>query len=243
MHPTLESLFDLHVAAAYDKQEFLRSLVGDRAWGYHVGGGSADFGAGRCWRAQILGTESVEEGTWSWAWGSRTGRVPGELLIAAEKMRRIGFEMGLPQFTRPQVPLEEMNGETAGILASGVLGGNAYARGEFDGGAMYVLIDDANYPPHIVDPMQRVGERFPRLIRKFSCHHRRALRGYLQYYNLAWREEELRIIAEGSNGVIEARFDYLGRMKEFARPVDVDRTWGHQWTGREQFGQSGYDVA
>jgi hypothetical protein len=147
------------------------------------------------------------------------------LLIAAEKMRRVGFEMGLPQFTRPQVSLTEMSGETAGILASGALGGNAYARGEFEGGAMYVLIDDPDYPPHIVDPVARIGELFPKVVRNFSCHHRRALRGYLQYYNLAWREEELRIVAEGSGGTLEANFDYLGRMKAFGKAGEMDLSW------------------
>lgn len=225
---TFDTLFDRHAVASFDKQAFFEELIGgpDVAWNLDLPEGVVRFESGLAFPGQLLGTEMGD--TWRWAWAAaEDSEIPDSLLGSARALRKLGEAMGIEELTRPELSVLEVNGTLASLLAVGMLGANAYARGAFDGGAVYALVASPRFPANVVDPLSRVSEIFPRAARELAFNHRRGFLTYLEHYSLAYRQDESRPEAlvyevnghDGEAGVT-ATFSHLGRLTAFQGTVD-----------------------
>ena len=213
MSPAVRELFEMHVAASYDKQLFLADLVGNNQWRFEMSQGVITFGPKFTWKVQILGSQANATNTWLWAWANEASNIPSPLLRAAEQMRKLGNERSLRELSLPQFPLTEMDGALATVIASGVCQARAWYRGPYPGGAAFFLIDDPEYPRFIVDPAVRIPIVFPQVISAYEVNHRRAFAGYVSYYRLESHADGPGIIAGDSSGPqIRAEFDTHGRL-------------------------------
>ena len=158
--------------------------MADRHGPFDVPTGTLSFGTTHRWHAQILGTESHETNTWLWAWANTGSNLPFALIQASLQMKQLGEQQQIPELTEPQIPLtDEINGHVLSMIASGVCDADAYYRGPYDGGAAFLLIKDAKFPPSKEPPLARLAHFFPQAISAFSIpDHRLALTSYLDQY-------------------------------------------------------------
>ena len=87
---TVSSLLTHHVASSLSKQHALDEFIGDHRWELDLEQGTVDFGEGRRFPVQILGTQSEIANTWLWAWDNRASDIPPQLLMAAHQLRTLG---------------------------------------------------------------------------------------------------------------------------------------------------------
>jgi hypothetical protein len=157
----MSSLLDLlyeHACVSYEKQEALERLIGDRPWTFELAKGSLSFGPDLSFAVQVLGTESAKRRTWLWSWANQISPVPEKLLDSALRLRELGRREAIPQLTTPEVPLSEIDGHHLSLVASGLLSASAYYRGPYEGGAVFLLIQDpriARQRPTKVKEMER----------------------------------------------------------------------------------------
>src|SRR5689334_8151902 len=126
MQPELEYLFVHSVAAAFDKQLYLADIIGDLDWHFDLASGRLAFGQHLHWQTQLLGTESEDTGTWLWAWANPTSDMPEPLLTMARRLRGIGAENHIVEFTEAQSSLDDIDGHTLALVASVVCEADAY---------------------------------------------------------------------------------------------------------------------
>jgi hypothetical protein len=80
------------------------------------------------------------------------------MLKASEAMRAFGQKHGIREFTQASFPLsDQVNGHVLSMIASGLSNGDAYYRGPYDGGALFMLIRDDRYPHQTINPANRVA--------------------------------------------------------------------------------------
>ncbi len=200
------------VAVAFEKQLHLADVVGNRPWNFSMDTGRLDFGHEYSFNVQLLGTEGDAAGTWLWAWANEASGIPAPLLRSANQLRQYGEHNRVDDLVNAEIPLDEThNGHYFSLLASGLLNANGYYRGPYQGGALFMLIEDSQFPADTRDPVQRVVFTFPQLINGITVpDHRRAFVAYAEARLPVVEDDPSSNIvkAQAANGqTIEAEFD------------------------------------
>jgi hypothetical protein len=214
MHPIMDALFLKHVASSLDKQLRLQDLIGeDTRWQSDLETGTLSFGGGHTFAIQVLGSESELDGTWLWSWANAESNLPGHLVEAANALKSFGEKKQVPELTQPSLPIGELDGHKLSMIASGACHSNAYYRGPYDGGAIFLLIKDASFPSRDKDVLWNIARTFTQVVANFPVNHRKAFVEYLRYYELEGEGEGSSIGVHDSEGrMLVARFDDAGRL-------------------------------
>ena len=206
-----------YIAIAYEKQLFLASILGDdHRFDFNMNAGTMTFNNKDAYSIQILGTEAHDAQTWLWGWANAASGIPEKLLQSGMQLKAYGEEHSMDALTRAEIPLDAAhNGHAFSLFASGILKVPAYYSAGYDGGALYVLIDDPTFPTDERDPMQRIATTFPQLIAGMTLANQYlAFKGYLRAHNIAIQSEsESEIVAKATNGqTLTAEFDEHHRL-------------------------------
>jgi hypothetical protein len=145
---------------SYDQQQFFINCINGRNWNFDLASGLLSFGYEFCWKTHLLGTESVISNSWLWTWANTSSNIPAHLLVASLALKAYGEQNGIPELTTPQLSLDKIDGHKLALLASGICEANAYYRCPYEGGALYVLIMDENFPKCQDPPLKRVATVF-----------------------------------------------------------------------------------
>ena len=138
----LQELYEAHVLMGMRKQRHLATMLGEHSWQYDPAAGNLAFSPGPTFAAQLLGNESAESETWNWAWALE--EFPVERLQAALRLRALGEELGVEEFTLPQLPREQLPAHLLGPVALALLEMPAYYRGARAGSnGLYLICDPA----------------------------------------------------------------------------------------------------
>lgn len=189
--------------------------MADCDWHFDLDGGVLYFADQQHWRVQLLGTESEASNTWLWAWANTESNIPAHLLVASLALKAYGERHGIPELTTPELTLDRVDPHTLALLASGVCDANAYYRCPYEGGALYVLIMDENFPTCPDPPLRRVATVFPQAIASLDIpDHEAALCGYLDHYGLDHEHTDNQIVVRGEDGqpLLTATFDDQKRL-------------------------------
>jgi hypothetical protein len=199
----------LHVLLGHSRRSAATPLAR-----FDLAAGLLSFGDRFQWRVQLLGTEAEETHTWLWAWANDASDIPPGLLRAAAALRILGRLQNIPEFTEAQTALGHTGGHALAMIASGLCRAEAYYRAPYDGGAMFLLIQDDTFPRCQEPPLARVASVFPQAVAALHIpNHRLALAGHLAHYGLDGRDEGDRVVVrEGGQPVLTATFDESDRL-------------------------------
>lgn len=213
MATSLDHIYHYYVASVSDRQSRLSQKIGDSDWTYDMASGTLSFG-GLSLSVQLLGTEAYGNGSWLWAWANTQSAIPEHLTVHSRALREYGKKHGITEFTESQVSLDDVDGHRLAIAGAGLMGANAYYRGPYDGGALYMLITDAQLTPSRSDPMSRLSMRFAEAVSNFSIpRHKDALLGYAKTLGLTTTQpDDSTVLVSSDTGVCTATFDDQGRI-------------------------------
>jgi hypothetical protein len=212
------------IARSFDHQLWLSHCISDADWQFDSVSGLISFTNQCSWHAQLLGTESATSGTWLWAWANSESGIPAHLLVASLALKAYGEHHGIPELTTPQLPLDQIDGHTLALLASGICEANAYYHCPYEGGALFVLIMDENFPKCTDPPLQRIATVFPQAIASLEIpDHRLALASYLDHYGLGHEQDgDKLVVKESGEAVLTATVDEHNRLTNLEARLKVD---------------------
>lgn len=214
-----EALFLQHAAASLDKQLQIADFVGE-GWSWQIdtetGTLALTMKDGRQAEVpiQVLGSESQISNTWLWAWANKESNLPPNIVTSAENLRHYGEENHISQFTEAKLPLHEITGELISMVAAGMSNAGGYFRGPYQGGAVFLLIEQMPALPQPPHPLSRITAVFPQLTAGYSIsNHMAALQAYARYYGFDTKVEGNRLNASHPQfGELVADFDEAHRM-------------------------------
>lgn len=210
------------VASLVDKQLYCTHLVRGNAWHFDLRAGAISFAKQYRWQTQVLATESEASGTWLWAWANTDSNIPTHLLVASLALKAYGDQNGIPELTTPHLSLDQVDGSTLALFASGICDANAYYGCPYEGGALFVLIMDENFPKCTDPPLQRIATVFPQAIASLEIpDHKLALTGYLEHYGLSHEQDgEKIVVKENGEVVLAATFDEQNRLTKLEAKLE-----------------------
>jgi len=210
---TLEDLLIEHGAYAWEKQQHLLQLLGENppGWFYDLDQGTIHFEDRFTFSIQLLGTESALSNTWLWAWANEGSSIPPNLLEAVKALRAYGVQNIISELTEATILLltEQIHGHTLSMIASGICGANAYYRTPHEGGALFLLIHDEDYPVETSHPIKRIATNFLHFIQHFSISdHLRAFEHYAASHKIhIKRAGNQRILIAEDGAMLTASFN------------------------------------
>ena len=208
-----QQLLSQHIATSLLKQQVLGDFLGEYNWQVNISAGTVDFGKGRVYPLQIIGTESEITGTWLWGWANTQSNVPPGLLICGQALRELGEKENIEELRQAQFDLDEVDGHSIAIIASGVCKADAYFRGPYEGGDLFFLITGTPLPAQLSTSTLEHVNMMSSVISQFPVHHRLMAQSFLQQQGYDLSESASEIIASSASGdKISIRFDELERM-------------------------------
>jgi len=198
--------------AAFVRQEHLSEVVGERDWAFSMDDGTLSFGDDLQFPVQVLGTESESSGTWLWAWANEASGLPDTLLEAVSTLRGLH---DVPEAQAAQLPLESVDGHALCNALGPLVGAQAYYRGPYDGGAVFLLIMDglgepALGPANLQDFVRiQLALEFPDMKFAFDAY------AQLLGYETAWYETGA-VVGAAEGASFEAMFDEQRRLTELS---------------------------
>jgi hypothetical protein len=223
---TLSPLFDSYALGSAEQQEHAQEVVGGRPFSADLTRGVVGFDPGLEVRAELIGTEAADPGSWMWSWANPSG-FPDSLTAAARHARGHGEQNGVGELTAPEVPLDgSAVGYRLTVVTCGLAGGYAYYPAEAaPGTTAYLLLDH----PSLALP----AVQLPRVLSVLTAvaasgqvaDWRRALHTYATQRGLQAQPDErgVELVHPGGQGSIRVDLDHQGRVTGIAghlQPAD-----------------------
>ena len=221
----LTQLIAQHGAASWDKQVCLSDAIGDGDWQLSMSEGQITFGGRQSFPMQVLGSEADGDGTWLWAWANMESNLPPALLQAAAQIRAFGERERVAEFVAPALNLEDADGHKLSMIACGVCGADAYYRGPYAGGAVFLLLTAPTLRRFADDTPMRFIRIFTEFISAFPCDHRQALAAYAASKSFPIQAEaDTEIVTLPAGAEVRAEFDVQGRLVRFSSTLTAENS-------------------
>jgi hypothetical protein len=177
-------------------------------------------------RAELIGSEAADPGSWMWSWANPSG-FPDQVTGAARHARGYGEANGIGELTAGEIPLDRPAlGYRLAVVTCGLAGGYAYYPATAaPGTTAYLLLD---HPALALPPVQlaRVLTVLTGLTASGQVTDwRRALHTYAGQRGLEARADDrgVELVHPGGQGSIRVDLDPQGRVTNIAgrlQPTD-----------------------
>jgi hypothetical protein len=219
---SIAQLFDTYALVSAEQQEQAQEVVGGRPFSADLTAGVVGFEPDLQMRAELVGTEAEDPGSWMWSWANPSG-FPDQVTGAARHARSYGEQHGVRELTTAETPLAGAAvGYRLTVVTCGLAGGFAYYPATAaPGTTAYLLLD---HPSLVLPPVQ-----LARVLSVLSAvaasgqvaDWRHALHSYAGQRGLAARPDErgVELAHPGGQGSIRVDLDDLGRVTNVAGHV------------------------
>lgn len=223
---TIDDLLERHGAYSLERQDALSEFLGEHRWDVDVPAGTVDFGAGRVYPIQLIGTESAADGSWLWAWANTSSNLPPRLLESARRIRQVGEQLQVPELLEAHLGAGTFDPHVLGLIASGLMSADAYYLGHHGGGAVLFLIEGAPLKPLLKPSVLRMNTFFMTFVSSYEVPSaQRALVAYAEAKGCRIQATGSRVDCTDLAGDrLTADFDELGRLVRLSADAGPDRS-------------------
>lgn len=206
-----QALFEQHVAASLEKQHALSDYLGEHRWQADLESGQLDFGSGRVFPLQLLGSEDSTVGTWLWGWANASVRQANPTIFqAGVQLRQYGQQQAIPELTTEEIDLNDhMDGQRLALVAAALFPADFYYRGAFSGGAAFFLVTGSPIAPLPPAEVSRLITIITQVISTYSLDHLRMIQAYLTQRGFTLTGNQWQH-ADGRS--LTVQFDDVGRL-------------------------------
>ncbi len=218
-----EPIFDTYALGSAEQQAHAQDVVGGRPFEADLTRGTVTVGGELTVRAELVGTEAADPGSWMWSWAN-PGGFPDAVTGAARHARAYGDQHGVTELTTPELPLDGAAvGYRMTVVTCGLAGGYAFSPAPAaPGTTAYLLLDS---PALALPPVQltRVLSVLAAVAASGQVQDwRRALHSYAGQRGLEARPDDrgVELVHAGGQGSVRVDLDPAGRVADIAgRPA------------------------
>jgi hypothetical protein len=227
---TFDDLFAAEVGSAFARQLALADLIGNRSWSSDMRTGRIAFGDDLSFPIQVLGSRSDADDTWLWGWANQQSNFPAHVLSACSRIKQLGTEHGIKEFTEPGFVLDAVSDHMLAMLCGGLIGTACYYRAPQQGGAAFLLLEET--PDSIRAPAAaaRVNTVLMQVISNFDIEHRPMAESFLrqQGFVLSGAPASIQATRAADDVQVQIAFDEYGRITRVdgrLKPAAPKKSW------------------
>jgi hypothetical protein len=212
-------LYDSYALGSAEQQEHAQAVVGGRPFSADLTRGVVGFEPGLEMRAELIGSEATDPGSWMWSWANPSG-FPDQVTGAARHARGYGEQHGVDELTTGEIPLDGAPvGFRLAVVTCGLAGGYAYYPATAaPGTTAYLLLDHPSLALPPVQPSRVLSVLTAVTASGQVTDWRHALAAYAGQRGLAARSDArgVELVHPGGQGSIRVDLDELGRVANIA---------------------------
>src|SRR3990172_5863637 len=205
--------FQQYALLALEKQDKLDRLIGEHLSELDLDAGKIRFGSVLEFPFQVLGTASDNTLTWLWAWSEVQTEMPEGLMQLALELKAWGVREGLPEFSGPEIDLNQADGHMISLIASMIVRASCYYRDSHQGGALFLLLFGEAIDSQPPFDRARLVHHLTELGSVYEVDQRKMLLAYLRARDFAFVEDARKVTARLESGeMVDMAFDDQGRL-------------------------------
>lgn len=180
MTPAFRQLLNRYAMLAFERELAWLDQLGEGEERLSLSDGTADFGDGRVWPVQLLGSHADEDDSWMWAWNQEKA-LPKGVITAVKKVRQTGRKREVPELIEAEYPLEplELDPHALALVATSIAELPVYYRFPYRGGALFAALEVAGFELAPADP-ERIAMVIREVCSRFPLEPRTAVETYLR---------------------------------------------------------------
>ena len=205
-----ESLFTKTGSIAYEKQRILDELLEGDTGSLNIGSKTLEF-KNYSFPIQILGTLSLNNNMWYWAWDNGDIGFAPDLVEDAMEIKEIGEQYNIPEFkTRMLSNVDLDSVHTILMTASTLVDADAYYGAQE--GDLIIFVSIHSDELTLVEDLDVFARVYNNFVRDYQIKAVYALEGYCKFKGYEFRDEiEFAVVKVGQQRVI-AGFSEQGKL-------------------------------
>lgn len=205
-------LLNQHAGLSFEKQQNFSQLTGGLDWNINLNRGMLMFGK-YTFPIEVIGSLSFNDYSWMWGWANSKSGIPENLLNNSLKLKEIGIQKQIEEFTKGHFSVEEGFEHKMGIVAVGLLNADAYFCANYGQGTMVLTVSSDIIPKVDKNSIGKILTVFPQLIGGIELNHKEAFQNYLIDRDCIIKQENNQIEGSRNGKSLVAKFDELSRLK------------------------------
>jgi len=206
---SFQTIFTKYGAMALDKQESLAELIGENEGKLDIEKGTLSFSDELNFDINILGTLSVENNKWHWAWDNEEVGFPEKLIREAEEVKKIGEKYDISHFTTNIFDADLTHCHIIAMTVSGIMDDSAYYAVDYDDILIFVTIKPGAIPHD--DTIERFINVYNRFQKEFDVKARPAFEGYTKLRGYHYKEKDEFSVAKINESRVIVGFTERGK--------------------------------
>lgn len=204
-------LLNQHAALSMEKQVNFNEVTGGKAWNIDLHTATLSFGDIH-FKFEVIGSLSFNDYSWMWGWANAKSGIPQNLLGSSLKLKAIGEQKDIDQFTNGHFSVEEGFEHQMGMVACGLLNADAYFCANYGQGTMVITTKSKAIPSIDKNDLSKIITIFPQVISGLPVNHKAAFKNYLIDRGVAYKESNHQIEGKLNGKGVTAEFDEQSRM-------------------------------
>ncbi|MDR2545115.1 MAG: hypothetical protein LBD03_06180 [Methanobrevibacter sp.] len=198
---TLQSLFSKCGGLGLEHHNDLENLIKDKNPDFNLENGTIKWGEDLKFNFQLLGTLSLQDEKWYWAWDNQDIELPEKIIKQSEKVKEIGEKYTINQMKENMFQASLHEAHIISMTITGLFEDDGYYVIDFEGLLFFIAIKSDKIPHE--KTVERFLYNYNTFQKEFDVNPRLALEGYAKLNDYGYKErDEFSVVVIGQSRII-----------------------------------------
>ncbi len=212
----IQELYNQSFLLSMEKQEIFSEMVDGLGWSCDMLEGKLTYGDDKVFDIQIIGSYSVNEKSWLWAWANTQSGIPEKFLQTALAMKSIGEAYQIEDLMMAKKEMDSDPGVYFSTIASAMLKESCYVPLTYKGLVVYVTVISKEADSKARTAPALICSHFTNVAANFTFPHKYTLFFYLKAKGYEVELPGNNIVARKDDDQILGIFDLKGNLMKIS---------------------------
>lgn len=212
----IQELYNQSFLLSMEKQEIFSEMVEGLGWSCDMLEGKLTYGDDKVFDIQIIGSYSVNEKSWLWAWANTQSGIPEKFLQTALAMKSIGEAYQIEDLMMAKKEMDSDPGVYFSTIASAMLKQSCYVPLTYKGLVVYVTVNSKEADSKARTAPALICSHFTNIAANFTFPHKYTLFFYLKAKGYEVELPGNNIVARKDDDQILGIFDLKGNLMKIS---------------------------
>ncbi|MBD1262096.1 hypothetical protein HZY62_15955 [Maribacter polysiphoniae] len=212
----IQELYNQSFLISMEKQEIFSEMVEGLGWSCDMLEGKLTYGEDKVFDIQIIGSYSINEKSWLWAWANTQSGIPEKFLQTALAMKSIGEAYQIEDLLTPKKEMDSDPGTYFSTVASAMLKESCYVPLTYKGLVVYVTVNSKEADSKARTAPALICSHFTNVAANYTFPHKYTLFYYLKAKGYEVELPGNNIVAKKGDDRILGIFDLKGNLMKIS---------------------------
>jgi hypothetical protein len=185
---TIQTLFNKFGAIGLEQHDDLEKIIKDKKADFEIEDGTISWGEDLKFDFQLLGTLSIKDEKWIWAWDNQKVGFQDKIIEDAKKIKSLGEKYDIPQFKENKFQTSLHEAHIIAMTTTGLFEDDGYYVIDIEEKLFFITIKSDKIPHE--KTVEKFLYNYNTFEKEFDVDPRLALEGYAKSHDYKYKERE-----------------------------------------------------